>query len=102
MFHLWHQKHDGMTGHVFLLEQQMRDIREELLAQGMACGPAGGRGIPLHKLETPKNWFVSAAELDDALEVASAEPKVMTDTRLWLDFLRFLEGAAERGGMRVR
>ena len=52
----------------------MRDLRDEILAQGMVCGREGGRGIPLHKLETPENWFVSPVELDEALEVASAEP----------------------------
>ncbi len=102
MFHLWHQNHDGMSGHVFLLEDQMRDLRGELLAQGMVCGPEGGRGIPLHKLETPEDWFVSPVELDEALDVASAEPARMRDPRLWADFLAFLDGAAGHGGLRVR
>lgn len=102
MFHLWHQNHDGMSGHVFLLEDQMRDLRDELLAQGMVCGREGGRGIPLHKLETPENWFVSPVELDEALDVASAEPAAMDDRRLWADFLVFLEGASGHGGLRVR
>jgi hypothetical protein len=102
VFHLWHQRHDGVSGHVFLLEQQMREIREELLSQGMVCGPEGGRGIPLDKLESPRDWFVPPIEIEEALEVASPEPTVMTDAQLWLDFLRFLEGAVQRGGMRVR
>ena len=60
-----------MSGHVFLLEDQMRDLREEITRQGMVCGGEGGRGIPLHKLETPRNWFVSPIEIDEALEDAS-------------------------------
>jgi len=91
-----------MSGHVFLLEQQMREIREELVRQGMACGAEGGRGIPLHKLETPRNWYVPPIELEEALEVASREPLGMSDAKLWQDFLDFLAGAAERGGLRVR
>jgi hypothetical protein len=102
VFHLWHERHDGMTGHVFLLEDQMRDVRAEMTAQGMVCGREGGRGIPLHKLETPANWYVPAIEIDEALEQSSPEPTTMSDARLWQDFLAFLEGAAERGGLRVR
>ena len=102
MFHLWHQNHDGMSGHVFVLEHQMRELREEMVAQRMVCGPEGGHGIPLYKLETPQNWYVSAIEVDEALEAASSEPTTMTDATLWTDFLEFLRGAAERGGMRVR
>lgn len=102
MFHLWHQRHDGMSGHVFLLEQQMRELREELAAQGMVCGREGGRGIPLHKLETPRNWFVPPVEIEEALEQASREPRAIADRKLWEDFLDFLEAAVPRGGMRVK
>ena len=91
-----------MSGHVFLLDPQMRDLRAEMVAQRMVCGREGGRGIPLHKLETPENWYVSAIEVDEALEVASSEPTTMSDGKLWKDFLEFLRGATERGGMRVR
>ena len=102
MFHLWQVRHDGMSGHVFLLEDQMRDVRRELTAQGMVCGREGGRGIPLYKLETPENWYVPEIEIEEALETASQDPTTMADARLWQDFLAFLEGAAERGGMRVK
>jgi hypothetical protein len=102
VFHLWHQRHDGMSGHVFLLEPQMRDLRDELVRQGMVCGAEGGRGIPIHKLETPRDWFVSPLELEEALEVAAPEPVAMDDAKLWQDFLAFLSGAAERGGLRVK
>jgi hypothetical protein len=91
-----------MSGHVFLLDEQMRDLREELLAQGMVCGREGGRGIPIHKLETPEDHYVSVVEIDEALAAASAEPATIDDDRLWRDFLVFLEGAARRGGLRVK
>lgn len=101
-FHLWWDRHDGMRGHAFLRNEQMTALREELLAQGMACGEQGGTGIPLRKLETPENWFVSAVELDEALDVASPEPRAIEDAALWVDFLVFLEGAAQHGGLRVK
>jgi hypothetical protein len=101
-FHLWWERHDGMRGHAFLRNEQMAMLREELLAQGMVCGDAGGTGIPLRMLETPENWFVSPIELDEALDSASPEPVAIADDRLWVDFLVFLEGAAKHGGLRVR
>jgi hypothetical protein len=101
-FHVWWQRHDGIGGHVFLRNEQMEAIREEMLAQGLVCGREGGRGIPLHKLETPRNWFVSGLELEEALEAASAEPVVIEDAALWRDWLVFLEGASTHGGLRVK
>ena len=41
-------------------------------------------------------------ELEAVLEPASPEPKVLGDAKLWLDWLRFLEGAAVNGGLLVR
>jgi hypothetical protein len=101
-FHLWWQNHDGIRGHAFLTNDQMAAIRRELLAQGMVCGAEGGRGIPLAKFEVPRNEYVSPIELDEALEAAATEPRVLADERLWHDFLAFLEGAARHGGLRVK
>ena len=69
-FHLWWQNHDGMRGHVFLLNDQMAALREEMVVQGMVCGEQGGLGIQLSKLVVPANQFVSPIELDEALEQA--------------------------------
>jgi hypothetical protein len=101
-FHLWWQNHDGMRGHAFLRNEQMAALREELLAQGLVCGEQGGVGIPLSKLEVPADQFVSPVELEETLEKASPQPVAIADAALWLDFLRFLEGAAGHGGMRVK
>jgi hypothetical protein len=101
-FHLWWQNHDGMQGHVFLLNDQMAALREEMVAQGMVCGDQGGRGVQLSKLAVPANQYISPLELDEALEAASAEPATIEDARLWRDFLVFLEGAAQHGGLRVK
>jgi hypothetical protein len=101
-FHLWWQRQDGIGGHVFLLNDQMAALREELATQGMVCGDEGGRGIPLSKLQVARNQFVSPLELEEALDAAAPEPTVLDDVRLWQDFLAFLEGAAGHGGLRIK
>jgi hypothetical protein len=101
-FHLWWQRQDGIGGHVFLRNEQMAALRDELVAQGMVCGDAGGRGIRLSKLQVPRNQFVSPIELEEALEVATPAPSTLADPRLWHDFLAFLEGAAGHGGLRIK
>lgn len=101
-FHVWWQRHDGLGGHVFLRNEQMAALREEMVAQRMVCGREGGRGIPLHKLETPRDWYVSPLELEEALEAAAPEARALEDASLWGDWLAFLEGAAQHGGLRVR
>jgi hypothetical protein len=80
----------------------MQALRDEMLAQGMVHGDQGGLGIPLRKLETPQNWFISPIEVDEALERANAEPSVIEDGRLWRDWLVFLEGASQHGGLRIK
>lgn len=102
MFHVWWERHDGIGGHVWLQEGQMRQLRAEMLAQGLVCGREGGPGIPLHKLETAENWYVSPLEIEEALDAASPEPGAVEDAAFWLDWLRFLEGAARNGGLRVK
>ena len=101
-FHVWWDRHDGMRGHVWLQNSQMQDLRDEMLAQGMVHGDQGGLGMPLRKFETPENWFVSPLEIDEALERASADPVAMEDARLWQDWLAFLEGASQHGGVRIK
>lgn len=101
-FHLWWQRQDGLGGHVFLLNEQMAALRDELVAQGMVCGNEGGRGIPLSKLQVPRDQFVSPIELEEALDVAAPEPSTLADARLWQEFLAFLEGAAAHGGLRIK
>jgi hypothetical protein len=101
-FHLWWQRHEGIGGHVYLHNDQMAALREEMLAQGMLCGAEGGPGIASTKLELPRDQFISPIEIDEALAVASPEPRSLADVRLWKDFLDFLHGAAEHGGLRVK
>ena len=95
---LWGTLNDGMGGHVFLGPLQIVQLGEEMVAQGMAwTGDGGGRGIRLRGLEPGER--LSVAEIDEALAVASPVPQTLADHALWRDWLDFLEGAAEHGGL---
>jgi hypothetical protein len=59
-----------------------------------------GMKLPLAELEVGAR--VPPGAVDAALERASAEPRVIHDERLWRDWLAFLEGAVENGGLLVR
>ena len=45
---------------------------------------------------------IPAGAVDFALSQASPDPKTLDDTKLWQDWLGFLAGAAENGGIVVR
>jgi hypothetical protein len=95
---LWWAQNDGMVGHVFLGPSQLAQLGQEMLAQGMAwAGDDAGRGIPLTRFEPRAT--VTVAEIDEALAVASPLPQLLADHELWRDWLDFLEGAAEHGGL---
>jgi hypothetical protein len=83
---------DGMTGHIWLSAGDLRALTDEMLVQGMPW--------PAERLAAEA--LIAPDELDAVLDPASAEPKVLADAKLWLDWLRFLEGAAVNGGLLVR
>jgi hypothetical protein len=103
---LWWAENDGMSGHVWLGAGELVALGGEMVAQGMAH--EGGRettgvGIPLAELApSGREGRISVAEVEHALEAASAEPFTLDDSKLWEDWLRFLEGAATHGGIVVR
>jgi hypothetical protein len=103
---LWWAENDGMSGHVWLGLGELLALGGEMLAQGMAH--EGGRegptaGIPLAELAPrDQEGRVSADEVEHALAAASPEPFTLDDSKLWEDWLRFLEGAATHGGIVVR
>jgi hypothetical protein len=45
---------------------------------------------------------VPPGAVDFALSRAEREPRTLADGKLWSDWLAFLEGAAENGGIAVR
>jgi hypothetical protein len=83
---------DGMSGHVWLSGGDLRALVDEMLVQGIPW--------PLERLDGDSS--VAADEIEAIVEAAEPQPKVMADATLWLDWLRFLEGAALNGGLLVR
>jgi len=103
---LWWAENDGMSGHVWLGVGELLALGGEMLAQGMAH--EGGRedagvGIPLAELApSGEERRVFVTEVEHALDAASPDPVTLDDSKLWEDWLRFLEGAATHGGIVVR
>jgi hypothetical protein len=83
---------DGMSGHVWLSGGDLRALVDEMLVQGIPW--------PLERLDGDSS--LAADEIEAIVDAAEPQPKVMADARLWLDWLRFLEGAALNGGLLVR
>ena len=83
---------DGMTGHAWLSDDDLRALVDEMLVQGM----------PWPAERAASEATIAPDELEAVLEPATVEPKVLPDPKLWLDWLRFLEGAAANGGLLVR
>ena len=87
-FNFWWARNDGMSGHAWLSVDDMRAVVDEMRAQGVAWDPA--------------TKAVSADAIDDALRDLAAEPSTYVEPRLWDDWLAFLEGAKDNGGLVIR
>lgn len=83
---------DGLGGHVWLSEGDLRVLTDEMLLQGMPW--------PVERLAGDAT--IEPDEIEAVLGPASPEPMVLQDAKLWLDWLRFLEGAVVNGGLLVR
>jgi hypothetical protein len=94
MLRLYWARNDGMGGHVFLGLDDLRALAAEMAEQGMTGWMA------LERLEPGQH--VPPGAVDFALSQASPEPSVLADAKLWRDWLAFLAGAAENGGILVR
>ncbi len=80
------------AGHVWLSDGDLRALTDEMLIQGMPW--------PVERVGADTS--IGADELEAVLDPAAPEPKVLPNEKLWLDWLRFLEGAAVNGGLLVR
>lgn len=98
---LWWTANDGIGGHVFVGPSELVALGEEMLAQGMAwSGDEPGDGIPLAKLRPGER--IAVAEIEEALAVAAPSPRTLAGRDLWRDWLYYLEGAVEHGGIVAR
>jgi hypothetical protein len=83
---------DGMSGHVWLSDGDLRALVDEMLVQGMPW--------PFERVDGDSS--IPADELEAMLDAATPQPRLLAAEKLWLDWLRFLEGAAANGGLLVR
>ena len=83
---------DGIGGHVWLSDGDLRALTDEMLVQGMPW--------PAERVEAAA--AIAVDELEAVLEPAAPEPMVLADAKLWRDWLAFLEGASRNGGLLVQ
>ena len=91
---LYWARNDGMTGHVFLGPVERFVLDREMTAQGMS----GWLDPDILK----PGARIPPGQIDLALAKASAEPRAIEDAKLWRDWLTFLTGAVENGGLVVQ
>lgn len=94
MLRLYWARNDGMTGHVFLGPREHDALAAEMEEQGM------GGWLSADAIKPDAR--IPPGQIDLALAKASPEPMTLDDPKLWEDWLRFLQGAAENGGLVVR
>ena len=93
MLRLYWARNDGLGGHVFLGLEDLERLAGEMKEQGMTGW------LSLDRLEPGAT--IPPGVVDFALSQASPEPKTLDDPKLWEDWLGFLAGAAENGGIVV-
>jgi hypothetical protein len=94
MLRLYWARNDGMSGHVFLGPREQAALAEEMDEQGM------GGWLTVDALEPGAT--VPPGQIDLALAKAASEPRRLEDAKLWSDWLAFLRGAVENGGLVVQ
>ena len=94
MLRLYWARNDGMTGHVFLDPLDRLALEREMAEQGMGGWMSGDELVPGAR--------IPPGQIDLALAKAAPEPLTLGDPKLWEDWLRFLHGAAENGGLVVQ
>jgi hypothetical protein len=94
-YRLWWRWNDGMTGHVWLSDEDARRLADEMALQG--CAALADR-ITSATGETT----IAPQEVAVALEQLAADPIALGDRALWRDWVTFLEGAEAKGGLLVR
>jgi hypothetical protein len=94
-YRLYWRHNDGVSGHVWLADDDLRALAGEMHAQGM---PWQDETVPAAGAETR----LSPGEVEELLAPARVEPETLADPSLWADWLVFLKGAAHNGGLLIR
>ena len=94
-FRIYWRRNDGVSGHVWLSAGDMEALTSEMSLQGM---PWPGDKLPDPGAET----VVEADEVEQVIAVARDVPLALADGQLWVDWLLFLEGATQNGGLLIR
>ncbi len=94
-YRLYWRRNDGVSGHVWLSAEDMDALAGEMALQGM---PWPGDRLPGPGTDA----VVGAAEVEETIASARETPLSLADGQLWIDWLVFLEGAIENGGLLIR
>jgi hypothetical protein len=96
-YRLWWRWNDGASGHVWLSEDDLEQLRGEMALQGMA-----GLADRIAAVSPGEEATVPPQAVGEALDSATADSLTLVDATLWRDWLVFLEGAEAKGGILVR
>lgn len=91
-FAFYWARNDGIGGHVWLSEDDLRALTDEMLVQGM----------PWPAERVAPGSTIDADELEAVLDPAVPEPQLLADAKLWRDWLVFLDGATRNGGLLIK
>ena len=94
-YRIYWRRNDGVSGHVWLSAGDMSALTSEMTVQGM---PWPGDRLPAPGAEA----VVEADEVERAVAPARETPLTLADGQLWIDWLAFLDGAAQNGGLLIR
>lgn len=94
-YRLWWRWNDGMSGHVWLSDEDAERLAAEMALQG--CG-----GLAERILSVEDEATIEPQGVTEALESISPDPIGPADSALWEDWVRFLEGAEAKGGLLVK
>jgi hypothetical protein len=91
---LYWARNDGMSGHVFLTARELSALTQEMEAQAMAGWLDPSTLVPGAR--------IPPGQIDLTLAKASPEAREIEDAKLWSDWLEFLSGARDNGGLVVQ
>ncbi|MEO5634124.1 hypothetical protein [Gaiella sp.] len=94
-YRIYWRRNDGVSGHVWLSVGDMEALTGEMTLQGM---PWPGSRLP----EPGSDALLTADEVEETIAVARETPLGISDGQLWIDWLVFLEGATQNGGLLIR